>query len=267
MFKSCRGLNFIVISNMEENSVIKPQGGCFTDEQLDSILEEIAGYEIDLAPDPTLPHLGFHYIQNKLSECRNYSNRVQGYLLRINTQKKNIRLEIKLLETDIDMKINNLLADNEIVRRQSSITDRKAVAISMLKEEYDALSERRNLLVNLEETAKIVKVKYDDLNRTNGDIKVQRQLIRDDRSMNPMGDTSDRNPDGTIPNGMPTQVKPRITAEDLMDPNKRPDDMPEPMNVGHAQQIATFLSSHPENHEEKSSPVVETIGYGDLLDS
>ena len=69
---------------------------------LDKILEEIAGYQIDLEPDPTQPHLGARYLNETLAKCRNFTNRTMHYLQLMKRQERDVRMEVKLMESDLD---------------------------------------------------------------------------------------------------------------------------------------------------------------------
>lgn len=228
-------------------------------EELDKILTEIAGYEIQLVEDPTLPEHGTRYLQQCISKCRQYMNRVQYYLQICTASEKILRREISVMETDIELKINGKLADDPIVRRQPSIEDRKAVAISMLQDEHETLSKKRLEFQDLTETIKIIKMKYGDLKSTNADIRMQRQLVRDDKSDQPY-EKPGANQDKSIPAGMPPPAnKPRMNPSDLLNPETRPDDMPEPKDEAHARQIAAFFNALPEVAEPASSSIPVSI--------
>lgn len=236
---------------------------------LDKILEEIAGYEIGLVEDPTLSEFGIKYIQQCVSKCRQYLNRVQYYLQVCSGQEKTIKKTIFILETDLDLKMKNLITDDPIVRRQPSITDRIAAATSQLIVEHNALSDARIKHQELVETIKIIKMKHRELQSTSSDIKMQRQLIKDEKDYNPEG-VPTRNQDGSIPGGLPpTANKQKIEAQDLLDDSKRPDDMPVPKDLGHARQIADFFNGvqlpvkKEETPEEKQT--VSNVSYEDLL--
>lgn len=221
-------------------------------DQIDKILEEISSFEVQLAPDPTLPHLRGPYLQKSLSECRRYLNRVVFYMQQLSSQIRELKKEVRQRELDIELKMANKLADDELVRRQSSVEDRKALAISLLKGEHEEVAELRVKLLDLEESHKIVKFKHSDLVRTNADIKMQRQIIKDERDL---GDYLPPNASGAVESGMsPAITMERIDPKDLLDPSKRPDDMPEPMDEAHAEQIAAyFSSSNSSKLAEKSS--------------
>lgn len=160
-----------------------------------------------------------------------------------------------------------LLADDEQVRRQPSFEDRKAVAATMLKDEHQKLADLKVRSQDLEESIKIIKMKYNDLKATNGDIRMQRQLIRDDKEIG--GTVPEKRQDGSIPEGMKTVAnKPKINPVDLFDANKRPDDMPEPRDMAHAKQIADFFNSQPQKVPEipvERIEVTPTVSYADLI--
>lgn len=259
--------------------------GYLSAEKLESILEEIVGFEVVLEEDPTLPDLGLRYLQSKIAQCRKYLNRVQYYLQVTKRYEKNLKRAAKVYELDLELKLAGLLADDAIVRRQSSIDDRKAVATTMLKQEHEVLSRFRVDIQNLDDTIKLVKSKYDDLRHTNGDIRLQRQLVKDDMAEWGSGEEGYTKPqsreDRTIPGGLPPPVSAEdIDPNDLLDPNKRPEDLPEPKNPSHAKQIAGFFGKKPVRHvsrgpadpapedpaPEDPAPAIQSVSYKDLLD-
>ncbi len=222
-----------------------------TKEQMDQMLEEVAGYAVKLEEDPTLPQFGTKYLQRVLAQCRNYTNRVQHYLQLCMRTERSLLTEIKQAELDFDFKIKEKLADDAIVRQQRSIDDRRALAENLLKPESDNLKELQVKLIDVQETVKLLKFKYSDLQRTSGDIKMQRRIIRDDKELQLGGEEGfgkpQTNQDRSVPNGMPAPVPLEpLGPKDILDPAKRPDDLPEPVDEAHAQQISEFLRRNPE---------------------
>ena len=250
---------------------------------LDQILEEIAGYHIDLEPDPTQPHLGSRYLNDTLAKCRNYTNRTIHYLQLMKRQERDLRMEVKLLESDLDFKLKEKLADDPLVRSQPSIEDRVALATVALKEEHQAVAQTRNELLETEETVKLIKTRLDNLRQTSFDIKLQRQIVKDDKEAWGSGEGGyvepQKNRDRTVPDGMRPPVRPALDPEDLLDPSKRPADMPEPKDRVHAAQIAAFFNgsdelpvTSPEKEPEPSPPPPEAyeaapsrVSYAALL--
>lgn len=220
----------------------------YTSEQLSSILDEISEFEVELAEDPTLPSLGSKYLNGRIALCRKYLNRVIYYLQTVGKQAKNLSVEVRQMELDLELKTAQKLADDPIVKKQPSIEDRKAVVSSMLKEEHDNLASLKVGMLDVVETLKIIKMKHQDLVRTNADIKSQRQLVKDDADTRLGGGDGyakpQANQDRTVSDGMPPPVvQGKIDPKDLLDPSKRPEDLPEPVDEMHAQQMADFFSS------------------------
>lgn len=262
-----------------------------TKAQMDQMLEECAGYEVTLEEDPTQPHLGLRYLQKALATCRNYTNRTVFYLQKVLRYEKDLKRAVKTSELDLEFKIKEKLADDQLVRKQPSIEDRKAAATVMYKEEYDLLSEMKALVVDVEESARLLRMKYNDLQRTSNEIKLQRQMVKDDQDSQLRGEAGYSSPvinqDRSVPNGMAAPVTERIDPKDLLDPNRKPDEIPEPKDAAHAQLIADFLSRNPEKgpisdpgsqpeapaatpapHARKAEEdgTVATIDYDNLLD-
>lgn len=254
--------------------------GFITREKLETILEEIAAFSVNLVEDPTLPDFGYKYLQSRLAQCREYMNRTQYYLQITRRYEKNLRATLRNCELNFDLKVMEKLADDVIVRNQSSIEDRKALATTQLRAEFVELSTIKVDLLNLEETIKIVKARYDDLMRTSNDVRLQRQMVKDDRAFGPdEPGASGNSQSGMVPAGMKPAVKREpVNPTDLLDPEKRPEDLPEPTGPGHAKQIARFLNTTPSSvgskpeapaapppPEEPAGPAVKGLTYDDLL--
>jgi hypothetical protein len=246
------------------------------------VIDEVAQYSVSLVEDPTLPEHGAAYLNKATATCRNYSNRVLYYIQSISSTLRHLRMELKQAEMDLEFKIQGLLADDAIVRQQSSIEDRKALAYSKHKEEYETISSLKIQMLDIEETGKILRMRYTDLQRTMTDIKLQRQIVKDDHDgwMGGGGYTTPQtNRDRTVPDGMKAPIKPKLDPKDLLDSTKRPADLPEPVDMVHASQIAAFFNTESEpvvkqEPEQKDATPPEpevpatpakVVSYADLL--
>lgn len=224
----------------------------FTREKLDQILDEIVKYQVDLVEDPTLPEHGTRYLQRIVAQCRNYLNRTQFYIQSVGKYEKDLRINVSHKEMDINLKFNGLLAEDPDVRKQPSVIDRQALANTMLADDNDELSKLKLDLLDAQETLKLIKMKYGDLQKTNNDIKMQRQLIKDDKDgwMDGSGYTPPT-VSGVVPDGLsPPVLSKTVNPTDVLDPNKRPEDLPEPRDKIHAEQISAFFSSPLKSHAD-----------------
>ncbi len=272
----------------EGSGLVRPEEilGFLPEADIEKMLEESASYSIELPEDPTSPEFGMRYLQKVLAQCRQYLNRVQYYLQITRRYEKNLRARIKLEEMNLELRTHQLLADNVIVRQGPSVDDRKALAAAMMSTEHKSLALLRVAHINVDESIKIIKMKYDDLNRSSMDVKTQRQMVKDELDDLGSGGSGYNRPirdkDGTVPAGLPPAVQPgvRIDPKDLLDDSRRPDDLPPAKDAVHAQQIVNFFS-RPSMAPVKAparpepAPVVEpiivpaaltqTISYDDLL--
>lgn len=252
--------------------------GHLSPEKLETILEEIVTFEVVLVDDPTLPDYGASYLQKVVATCRRFLNRTQYYLQITKRYEKNLKRAAKVYELDTNLKMAGLLADNNIVRNQPAVDDRKAVAMTMLKAEHETMARFQVEVQNLDDTIRLIKSKYDDLRQTNGDIRLQRQLIKDDKDAWGIGENGFTKPTARADKSIPGGMAPAVTSEpidpsDLLDPNKRPDDLPEPKNASHARLIANFYENKPvktdpvpEPSETEEVPAaVKSMSYADLL--
>ena len=243
----------------------------FDSAKLQQVLDEVSQYSVELENDPTLPHLGTTYLQKVISDCRNYMNRVMHYMQLIRIQEKNTKIRLKATELDIERKMAEKLSDDALVRKQPSIEDRKALASTMLSEEYVAMAILKSELLDIEETSKLLKIKYDHLRGTSQDIKIQKSLVKDDAMIRLGGGEGYTKPqinqDKSVPNGMVSPIVPEnINPEDILDPEKRPEDLPVPKDAVHAQMIADFLTSTASTHKiVKKEEEIKSLSYDDLL--
>lgn len=229
---------------------------------LNRTLEEVAGFEVRLEPDPTLPNLGAVYLQQKLAECRNYINRIVYYVQTIGKVERDLKIEVRRAETDIELKLGQKLADDPVVRAQPSIEDRKALANAQLRDEHEGLARKRIRLLEVSETMKLLRMKYRDMNQVSQDIRLQRQIVKDDRELQGGGgggySPPVKNQDGTVPGGMPPVVRPRVDPSDLLDDSKRPPDLPPPVDAAHARQIVDFFNGEPAPRGQQPPPGAAT---------
>ena len=243
--------------------------GVLERETLDRIMIEVADYSIELVEDPTLPEYGSAYIQKTLSICRNYSNRVMFYLQKVSSAVRCLRRELTQHELDLEFKLNEKLADDFFVRRQASIADRKAVALAMFKPEYGIISDLKVKILDTEEILKIIKLKYTDLKQTSNDLRLQRQIIKDDKEAFGETGTGYTKPgakqDRSIPDGL---VQPAVNVakapEEILNPDIPAENIPAPLDESKAILISEFLQEKPVIPEKLSKEVNNF--YTNLLD-
>lgn len=146
--------------------------------RITKIYDEIEGFSIELESDPTV--LGPQYLGKVIAQCRNYLNRTTSILLEIRRDKHMTSNRLAAEKAAFKIESDNLLAGDERVRSRPNIRDREAMINVILGERVNRITELENDLRNLEAVEGAVKVRHTELVRTDGQIKTQRSLIRDE---------------------------------------------------------------------------------------
>jgi hypothetical protein len=148
------------------------------DQRVTHIYAEIESYSIELAKDPTV--LGPAYLNEVISRCRNYLNRTTAFLLEIARERHATQTALDGQESCFAIEHDELLADDAGVKSLPNITDREAKIRVLLRERVRAISDLKVQLRTLDAIEKAVRTRHSELVRTDGQIKTQRSLIRDE---------------------------------------------------------------------------------------
>jgi hypothetical protein len=145
-------------------------------ERINEVYREIGKYEITLDPDPRSK--GPVYLSDLIATCRNYLNLVSRLLLEAHQEKHELSRNMRALETAYQVSFNELLANDERVKKLPSIEDRKAFAEVCLRTERAEIEEVGAQLLDLDYVEKAVKHRHKELTSTMSEIKLQRSLIQ-----------------------------------------------------------------------------------------
>jgi len=146
--------------------------------RVSKIYDEIEGFSIELESDPTV--LGPQYLGKVIAQCRNFLNRTTSILLEIRRERHMASNRLSAEKAAFKIESDGLLATDERVRSRPNIRDREAMINVILGERVNRIAELENDLRNLEAIEGAVKVRHTELVRTDGQIKTQRSLIRDE---------------------------------------------------------------------------------------
>lgn len=147
-------------------------------DRIKDIYEELEKYVIQLHPDPRT--LGPQYLNDQIATTRNYLNAVSRIQLEVHREKQYLSREIRAHEAALQVSSDDLLANDERVRRLPSIEDRKATVSVFLRAEKQAIENFKATLLDVEFVEKAVKHRHKELTNTMSEIKLQRSLIRDE---------------------------------------------------------------------------------------
>lgn len=147
--------------------------------EIQRIYSEIGKYSIELSEDPTV--MGPRYVSKQLALCRNYLNRVTQIRVDLSKHKRTLGVKIAGENTQLQVERDQLLSTNDLVRKQSNIKDREAVANTMLRERLARIEVLNQDLLDLKMVDAAVEFVHNELIRTSNEIKTQKALLEIDR--------------------------------------------------------------------------------------
>lgn len=165
--------------------------------RITQIYDELDGYSIELEADPTV--LGPQYLGKVIAQCRNYLNRTTSVLLEIRREKQLVSNQLAREKAVFKIESDGLLANDERVKGRPNIRDREAIINVILAERAGTITTLENDIRNLDAIESAVKVRHNELVRTDGQIKTQRSLIRDELDTKSyFGDEQDSRKSSTV---------------------------------------------------------------------
>lgn len=147
-------------------------------DRINQIFDEIGTFNIDLSHDPTV--LGPQYLAKLISTCRNYLNRTATILLSISREKVITENNLEGEKAAYKIASDEMLATDDRIKKLPNIRDRVAMIDTQLTEHAQRITALEQAVRNLNSIEKAVKVRHNELIRTDSQIKTQRSLIRDE---------------------------------------------------------------------------------------
>ena len=147
-------------------------------ERIQAIYSELGKYEVQLHPDPRT--LGPVYLNDLIAKTRNYLNMVSRIQLEVHQQKQTLARDLRAHEAVYQISSDDLLANDERVRRLPSIEDRKATVAVFLRNDRQIIERLKADFQDIEYVDKAVRHRHKELTSTMSEIKLQRSLIRDE---------------------------------------------------------------------------------------
>jgi hypothetical protein len=142
------------------------------------IYDEISGYEVKLEHDPG--SLGPRYLNDIICLCRNHINAVSRFVMEVHREKHDLTSALTAEEAAYQVESDDLLANDERVRRLPNIEDRKATVAVLLRDRARRINELRAEIQNLDFVDKAVRHRHKELKDTMTEIRTQRSLMRDE---------------------------------------------------------------------------------------
>lgn len=183
-------------------------------ERIKQIYDAIQGYDITLASQPP----GTRYLHDQIATCRNYLNSVSLFLLEIHREKHLLAGDLSGEEAIYSIESNEMLSQDDRVRRLPSIEDRKAAIAVLLRDRVRKIAELKRQIQDLDYIEKAVRHRHRELTATMAAIKLQRSLIRDELDTQSFyGDERVQGGSGGLPtdNGLDSEEIAKLMAEDV----------------------------------------------------
>jgi hypothetical protein len=158
-------------------------------------VEEIFAYieksNLDLDYDPI--SRGPKFLNNMIAECQNISNEIQKFEREVSKEKMTHERILLKLETEYEMRFNDLMSNDPEVAKQPSVKDREAKINDMLSDLKGQISRHRLALTDCGHVESVVKSKLRELKDVNRNLRLQIQLVKDEIQLgNAWGDRSDK---------------------------------------------------------------------------
>jgi hypothetical protein len=146
-----------------------------TTERIAEIYDLLERKVIQLDPDPR--SRGTTYLQTLIATCRNYLNDLDRVMREIHREDHRVASALRLAEVAYQVESDNLLANDERVRRLPNIEDRKSTVSVMLAARRQTVESLKTEAQDLKYVDKIVRHQHKQLTATMGEIKLQRSII------------------------------------------------------------------------------------------
>jgi len=138
------------------------------------IYDRLLSMKVDIEMK-SFPHP--QYINEKIGQCHVYIDEVERYSIETSKEISIKQQAVNNAEADYDTKKEELLINNDDIKKLPNIRDREAKANSMLKEELKSIRGYINDLTDLNNLLKSINLKIKNLNRTNADIKMMVRVM------------------------------------------------------------------------------------------
>jgi hypothetical protein len=145
-----------------------------------SIYDRLLAIHVAIDPDPN-PSPG--YINTKIWECHRYIEEVERYHIQISRETSVLQQALNNAEAEYQTKKGAMLG-LESIRCLPSAAEREAKANQQLKEETEKIKSLKNSVGDLDNLLRAVVLKLKNLNRLNGDIRLQVRILESQIKLN-----------------------------------------------------------------------------------
>ena len=183
-------------------------------EVVDSVFSILSKMEVELDSDPL--QFGPKRLNFKVAEARGMLTECEGLFLKVSQWLQKYRAALRTLETQLDLDMKHLFANDPEVRAGRNVADRDALATMKLREQAAEVSAVQQTREDLEAMLTVIKAKRSDLKDVQGRLRDQMKLCNEEITLGARWGSKPR-PDLKAPNLDESPDVDRQTLRDLHD--------------------------------------------------
>lgn len=183
-------------------------------EVVDSVFSLLSQMEVELDADPL--QFGPKRLNGKVAQARGMLTECEGLFLKVSQWLQKYRAALRTLETELDLDMKHLFANDPEVRAGRNVADRDALATMKLREQASEVAQVQQTREDLEAMLTVIKAKRSDLKDVQGRLRDQMKLCNEEISLGGRWGSKPR-PGTTAPDLDATPNVDRQTLRDLHD--------------------------------------------------
>lgn len=145
---------------------------------LSNLFSELCSMEVQLDDDPL--KYGPKRLNAKVAQCRRHLTRCEQLFLQVSQILHNLRRELRRIQTDFDLQVTHMLANDPVVMAGPNLRDREAFAKNRLQDEAREIHELDSAVQDLDSVMSVIKAKRADLKDMQGRIRDQIKLCQEE---------------------------------------------------------------------------------------
>lgn len=149
-----------------------------TPEKIQVIYDDLSQMHLELDPDPL--QFGPKRLNEKVASCRGHLTRCEKMFLQISQDLHWFKREHRRHQTEFDIRMQDLLANDPEVMAGRNVKDREAIASTKLFDLRDRLNDLQVSIEDLEHLMVVIKAKRTDLKDLQGRIRDQLKICQEE---------------------------------------------------------------------------------------
>jgi len=145
---------------------------------VDSVFSLLSKMEVELDADPL--QFGPKRLNSKVAQARGMLTECEGLFLKVSQWLQKYRAALRTLETELDLDMKHLFANDPEVRAGRNVADRDALATMKLREQASEVAEVQQTREDLEAMLTVIKAKRSDLKDVQGRLRDQMKLCNEE---------------------------------------------------------------------------------------